>query len=527
MKSLVTSYRNYKRKGISLVGVLVLGSVLSVVALYVFDYLNNMRAASKNLELQLKAKMLAEDALEVTKYLLFYERIFSLNNPKHMPSSLTAMDDGPSGRGNWIKACASLDYMAGGGLPTPIFKVKRVDSEIEDETLCTTDLKDFRLSGENWGVYLEKLANLKNSPYEKIGNGKFKIKTISFNPQDSDDPDEFLKFNIEEKFKIFIKKIEVDIYFFTKDAGFDSLDNERYIRISSKVIYGGKSIVGIGESQARVEETIMFRASNMKNFALFMAYSQAGAAPYDFATQFNLDKDSHVFGKSYFRNDIDFTTLINFSDPNSSNMATYHDTLVLSGNVINIPAPTIANINVFKKFFKNGLLVNLGEEYIFDTPTVNNVTGGLKSTYNIENYVYNPNAIAYCIGASATDKPTITIDGSSNCSDANVGDPKGDYVPIKGKNIEKIIVDHSHAFIMAPSKELLFVKDHGYMYGVFLGGKISGKATNVFSLEMLRNGLPGLDSTNDALKNINLQANRTHDMIGVPLRNLPIVLRGK
>lgn len=523
-------HRVNNQRGVSLVMVLALGSVFSIMALFIFDYLNNMKAASKNLELQLKAKMLSEDALELTKYLLFYERILSINYPKHLPPSIMNMDDGLGGVGNWVKACSSLDYTVGGSLPVPEFKIMRADGVTADEVMCTTDLKDFRLSGNIWNMYLEKLSTLTDTPYTKISPGKYKLKTIFFNPLDSTNPDEFIKFNIEKKFVGFIKSIEVDIYFYTNESGFDSVDSERFIKMVSTVKYGKKALLGIGESIALSEETLMFRASNMKNFALFMAYPDTNPANIlsdSFRGRIALDKVSNVYGKTYFKRGFDFST-IDLTNPASIDLPTFHDTVVLSGSIKNAPQPSLANIEALKQKFRRGFLVNVGEEYIFDTATINNLTGGLKHDLTINQYIKNAGAVAYCIAIPALDTVKLVINGLdvSNCSDSNVGTWGGPFTPVKGKNIGEILVESEKAFIMAPAEKLHFTKSPGTMYGVFLGGKISGKA-DIYSLEMMREGLPGIDATNQALKNMNLQANRTNDLIGVPLRNLPVVLRGK
>ena len=515
------------QSGSGIVMALISVTVLTFAGYYTLDYIDRMDVNRRNLDLNLKATLIAKDAIEATKYLMFYEKIFALNKPQVFPNSWAQYSDTATNMINWIESCGDLMSSVGDS---------RTTFKLDDETVfCPTDLRDFRVSGDIYEVQLDKMSQMGDStnpsPVEKVKPGVYKVGPIKFttktaaeiNPSEPNDV--WLEFGLDKVTRERITSIETFIEIYTKETGFVSSDSERYIKIISQVKFGTPK-TGVELSFA-ISESFIMRASMMKEFALFMAYP---GNTNNLKPNLGIGNDSEFHGKVFFNGNYNFSTNFDFSDGDNSNIPIFHDLVIFTGDPVGaLPAPTQANIAEMKKKFKKGFMFGFGEDFVFDSNNISNKTGGLyrrDQPYGMSQYL-NKATTCTTFGGGRAD---VTIAASiSNCSNADVGRWGGNMIPLKGGRINNVIVNRNTAFIMT-GMETLNLAGTTSIYGTVMPGTVTSPGFNqkvdFYSLTNLTTGLPGID--NDAvLRRMVQQANSTFEIIGVPLINMPLLIRGQ
>lgn len=528
--------------GAGLVMAIISVTVLGAAGYYTLAYIDEMDKNRSNLDLNLKAKLVAEDAVEATKYLLFYERLVAFKYPQIIPSDWRSFNDSMSNMSDWIKACGVMDNIAETDEDMPDFKLKGTNSD-KWSVFCPSDLRDFRVSSDILEVQYQKLAAMENSGIEDVrdsglpgtenNTGVFKIGPFKYYTHEEYAPSGFdsnktwFNFGLDPVTRKRIKNIDVWVYVYTQSSGFSTVDSERYIKIESTVKYG-MDVTGTGDLTVNHMDAFMMRASSMKEFAVFFAYPDDGKS---LKESFKIDKESTIHGKVYFRNNLKFT---NFKTE-FENLPNFKDLVVFGGKPEeideNLPPPTLENIKDLGKKFRRGFVFGMSDYFIFDSDTVSNKTGGLYASAKLTESEgdFDPylSKTSYCDDADPdTDYVTVTIeDNKSSCSQADVGRWGGPFVPLKGGGIKKVEINNEHAFLMVASKKFDIKKDNSSLYGVMLGGSFTGgKKVDIYALPNIKPGLPGItNGYSSMVKN----ANSTFDLIGVPFLNMPLIIKGK
>lgn len=522
-KKLVKNLLNESGAGLAMAMISIV--VLGAAGYYTLDYIDKMDENRRNLDLNLKARLVAEDAAEATKYLLFYERLAPYDQPQVIPNSWRSFSDTMTNTTAWRDVCGD---MVASSDDTPSLQKDGI------KVFCPVDLRDFRVSSDILEVQLRKYVDVFGAyKMEEKKPGLFEIGPFVYTTDQLSNS--WFKFGLDEVTARRIKDIEVLVQVFTRDSGFSSVDSERYVKLISTVTYG-MSEGDSGNLSLAYVDTFMLRTSSMKEFSLFLGYPTESTLK----DSLDISKDSQFFGKVYFRGGFDFNDF-SFSNPATTSLPVFNDLVIFGGSPTNIPAPTKENILKLRTKFHHGFVFGYDDYFIFDSDDVSNKTGGLHKDISLKTGGggYDPylTKTAFCDdGDPATDFVTVVLkeDGTSTCSMADIGRWGGPMVPVKGGGIEKIEAKGTQAFIMAATEELKIEKNGGHIYGVVFGGKVTGgKQVNFYGLPNLikpdsdTSGLPGLTGADNNFSALVKQANTTYDLIGVPFLNMPMVIKGK
>lgn len=504
--------------------------VLGAAGYYTLELIDSMDANRRNLDLNIKARLVAEDAVEATKYLLFYEKVILMDRAQSMPEKVRNFDSSTSNLINWIKTCGDLQTGTGDGnteLPKTDFEIT-LDDNKNYKVFCPLDLRDFRVSGDIYEVQLEKFSQMcsgDDCPIQKIKPGIYKVGPFFFKKDDTDwspgpEEDLWLDFGLNKITDGRIKEIQTNLFIYTRESGFVSVDSERFIKIESRVAYGQKNEEG--NLSTSYDESFMLRASSMKEFSAFFAYPTKASLP----ESLGVDDDSNFYGKVFYRGGYDFKEF-NFDSDSVSGLPNFKDMVIFSEapDSASIPAPSAKNIALLRSKFSRGFVFSIDEDFIFDSANVSNKTGGLEKSHEIEDYIQKSALCSAHAGANA--KVTINNEGISDCSVADVGTWGGNMIPLKGGKIGKAVIKNITSFVMAASPIFRFEVD-STVYGVLVGGKITGgNKVDFYALPNLKEGLPGLSGAGNDLTNMIQQANSTFQLVGVPFINIPMVIRSK
>lgn len=492
----------------------------------------------KKAQIDYEMEMVAGSALEIGKYLIFYEKIINLDEPLKTTSTIQNTIVGDD---NWLRGCGSV-------LPDEVKKLRIPDADDGTLVFCPYIIRDSRVRGQTLETqFFESLAaNSIESGVDVITKpsgvdaGEYKLKTLYFDKDDysttEDSTDVYtspiFKFNLEEKIKKRIEFIKLDIYFYTEKAGFITQNTERFMKFVATVQYKPKpTLVSLYTRQRTVSESVMYIPSTMKEYALFLPYPtpvQTTITNADVATTRKLSEavkmgsGSNIYGKTYFRGDIDATNL--------DTLPNFQDLLVLGGTFTTIFPPNENNISKFKEKFKKGVMLHFGDNLLMDVeptddmPGVFNATGGLESGGSIKTYTENKVGTFQCSSDAGGEPVNITISatGVSSCGDIGAN---ASLEPLFGGGLKMVTTTSQWTFILAAARGLKISTANAEIYGTYLGGFIDAGTNNVnfYSLPAISTGLLGVVDE-AGLAALNTNASTVNQGISVPLRNLGLIL---
>jgi hypothetical protein len=486
-----------------------------------------------------KAQELANNLVEITKYLALYERVVYIDKDKgpldhgikdsedRKKNMITVLGRGigldkldPFSLGNLcgafgIQGGALATYELGGSTVfCPYFtRVPQLTSK-EMEVIV---FEDWRKQG-----IFNKSADLPPGIYE--------IKLDFLNSLKNYD-NSFIKWRSvaeEGEYASLFKKIKsayVNLRYFTESSGFASQGNDRTLSIES-VIEFDSAFFQSTKSRVVETESFVIRPSIPKDFTMFFLYptTSAGVATRDFSYSIDLTKASSISGRSFFNGNL---------NKKIDELPTFKEFAVFSREIS--PRPTIGNETLLRQKFPKGLLTHFSaERWIFSgtydgVPVINQAgyidKGSSGVDYSMNNFFrLVPNA---CTGATAEiiNPGKIEINcvssGNTNCGEQCPGDPA-----IKTVNypIQEVKVSGSYGFVTAPVAKLTMTTRNSYLYGSVFGGYLSSSGQDVFIKGAASWSIGDLGITSeDKLNSYNQNYLLSKAGITAPLMNMPLV----
>lgn len=534
------------RRGSALPLVMITSALVFVISYVIFSMLQSRRTGTEDDLKTLQAKMLAADIVELGKYLLLYERIVYIDDPLAISSDRTAtrkeilaQSYGSLASVNsfMLNACGGYDANAVEVGPlvadgSPVFcpfylRNPLLDGKMFEEMM----LKMWSTSGPVGELALSGgVLSTKNSSRKAImgrdSAGGYKL-IIDFENAVRNNDNQFIRLHLNQNIVKQMRQngfsAKLTYTLFGPSTGFKTLSNERYVNIQADVTYGS----AFNRIAVNTAYTSVLYSSTVKDFALFMIYPEdnAGLATTLFSKAVDLSASSQINGRVFFNGDID-TAL--------TELPVFNEVVIISGK-LNTAGYTFAEAQkLMSQKFRKGIvmgypvkrLINDGE-CVSGMPTANEsgmyckdpVSTGVN--YNVSRYVQNLGNI--CSTLKVEFNSGAYVYNTTGVVDAmKIEQCKGSApgkVFLSG-GADRVTVGGSHAYIVTPVRNLKL--GIGNMYGVVLGGHISGNGSKIYSLGALRTGLPGIASTND-LTAITSEARTIMAGVGVPLISVPLI----
>jgi|GEM_PF-5374632 len=532
----------------AIVGLAVIGAAALIIPNLIQRSFRGALDEMKRFELRL----LSDDINEFAKYLLLYEKVFyterltQLDGKIHQlwESSFSTVDEDSQGL---MKACGGYQMngeytgehtLGSGGNKEPVF--------------CPLYLRSNMFSGRMIEQMLyEHWFKEAKGDYKKVSPGHYSlnIDLSKFVAKvNADDQDMVLLVENESLRKLISQtkpKATVSYEFFTESAGFRSMLSERYVRVTTELLFtiderGTQGVV-------RSSDTMMMIPSTPKEFALFMPYptkangitrtskwSESVILPSG-----SSDSDRpEIHGRVFFNGDMDFASF--------DKIPTFFDAVVISGNMTvqgKIPGP--GSLSQMRAHFKKGLVTNFSANRFVLDDKCGSVS--VSNTSDMKCHWTMPEFLKARLGANVCYDGTLTLPSSgkatyqfnpvteaafpqtaSDCQ-LNFSDQTTDRDSLIGGGLMGIIVNSEYAFIASPVAlfENKQVSNTPYVYGTLMAGhvKFDRPGARLYSFTALRAGLPGIEN-DSILQRINQQIATATAGVTVPLLSMPVVYSG-
>lgn len=478
-------------------------------------------------ERRVEADVLANDLLELTKYLMFYEDIVYTDGRGPWDktgarrSNIWKLLGNGLGSGSgtdvdWFKACGGFDAK---GNQMGQFQVGGVP------VFCPYYLRSSLLSGD----MLDQMAlqpMLSAGVLTQDKPGQYVLKFVYYDRSKGIDSltnnsDHLLNFNIGQN--IFkdkrIQSATATVRLLSSASGFSDSTSARYLEISTEVILSDTA----STVHSRQRQSMLIYPASPRDFALFMIYptKSDGATPTNkWSESMKISAGSVIDGRVLFNGNIDVPL---------AQLPTFTEMVVITGDFV--PALTKDQRKLLPTKFLKGLITNfsaprflLSGNCSVSNPqlTIANGSGfncttqaGTKAT--ILDYLnkIGGKCIAVPIRVSSG---TMTVDCSNSDSQCVLNcTPQ----PIVAGPRSNVTLSGSYALISAPVARLINSADN--IYGTILGGYFeSPNPVHIVSMSAAKIGMPGLGSDEILTSDTSLYQQSSVG-VSVPLPNFSIV----
>lgn len=515
-------------KGNVILPILMIAAVTAVVGYFSLDVLRFGREKTVSEERRIEAEALANDVLEITKYMILYEPVFytdaagPLNHTADRGRnliSLMSMGIGATGGNDstdLLKACGGFDAK---GRQIGTYTLKNIP------VFCPSYFRSAMLSTDMLDqMVMQPLAQkgVLSSPKP----GQYVLEIVYFDSAKGIDnlskgSGTFVDFNIGQSLltasELKIRRIATRVRFLTGEAGFKSKGSERFFEISSEVqLAGSESNVVIGRKQSYITYP-----STPRDFALFMIYPAKGDGTNtrSWSEAVRIPASSMIEGRVFFNGDIDKPL---------ADLPTFTELVVLTGDFK--PALTKAERAELPKKFLKGVITNFSAPRYMLSGKCSSTDPGVEISNGTNFHCRARNGEAtisdYLTGMSSVCvEPPVLLEDAAMTVDCGASDATCPTRCLPQQIVtgprDLITAKGTYGFIAAPVKALN--NSSGVIYGTILGGHVSSAVPlHVISMALLKVGMPGLGS-DETLGNYSNLFISARDGISVPLENLPIV----
>ena len=554
--------RSWERGSAILVS-LVLISLIAFAAAYLPQLMEKgVKSAQSSFD-GFEAQLLAEDLLEVGKYLMLYEKVFHLDNPLMMVgsgeingSSFQSRRDGvralwgqqigslrPQGI-SMIQSCGGYDNelvyrgtqkLQGKEVMCPLYlRSSLLHAQVLEKILFDEWVKRDLLTAKGLTPGVFRVTN------KSFANGAIDF-TQSLNAATGANDPNFIPLNVGQNILRRASELNLkgylDINVLSQKSGFYVGETAKFIQVNSR-IETGESFLGTVPKFITQGQTLMIIPSTMKEYALFILYplNSSGSATTKFHEAVQLQAGVKIFGKVFFNGDIylqDTSTLVGMKN-SLQTLPDFKDVVIIAGTfkdkdglAIGLP-PDPEIIDLMQKKFAKGIITNYSTgRFLYDgkTEDVAFVNGTQMSTGGMDDYFA---AIPGC------EKCLATIDDSGNKYDCTA-DPQANNIDCGNGSINEFInsgakaitinlSDYKYARVMTPTKSLVVSSPQTQVQGLVVGGHIRADHPDVefHSLLALHPGSPGITDDNE-LKELNDKVRAIRTGVTSPLVNMPVV----
>ena len=529
------------RKGNAIALILSLGVVAGVVCYIGVNAIRKGQDSAISEDRMVEAETMATDFLEITKYLLFYEKIIYIDSKGPLDHSgsrgtqlLTYLQQGlgvTDLNADVMKACGGYD---GKGRQIGEYQIGGAN------VFCPFYLRSNMFSGNMLEqMVLEPMVT--KGIIKSSKPGQYEIELVFFDRTKNIDnissaSSNFVGYNIGQDLlnsvSHRVESVKTTIKILTNQAGFASATSERFIEVSSEVILGSK----LKSYPVTKRESFITYPSTPKDFALFMMFptDSSFVKTTKWSQAVKLPAGSTVEGRVFFNGDI---------DSNLADLPVFNEIVVISGDLTSVK--TKADRDNLKTKFLKGIITNYSAARFLQTgtcsitdPTINfvNSTGYQCS---IGNDPSNPYKIEYlpakglCFSYKITYKALPDFGNKVgveyDCSKASPADPNCDQNSGKCKNgssfitgVQEYVESNAQVTFVAGAISKLLLHSN-YMYGTMMGGYLESTVKiAIKSMSATKIGDPGIGSQ-ETLDGYSVQFQQAFAGISSPLTNLPIV----
>lgn len=517
-----------------------LGVVAGVIGYIGMESVRKGQDSAVTEERMVEAETMASDFLELTKYLVFYEKIIYIDEKgpldhsgdrgeqllKYMQQGLGVTDE----NADVMKACGGFDGM---GRQIGTYQING------HNVFCPFYLRSNMFSGN-------MLEQMVLDPMVTKGiiaspkPGQYEITLTFFDRTKGIDNisaagANFVGFNIGQELLSSpthrLDSVKTKIKILTNQAGFATATAERYIEISSEVVMGSK----IKSYPVSKKESFITYPSTPKDFALFMMFptNANGVKSRLWSESVKLPAGSSIQGRVFFNGDIDLKL---------TDLPVFNEIVVISGDLTQIK--TKEDRAQLKTKFLKGVITNYSAaRFLYSgncsstDPSISfvNSTGyqcllgnDPQTPYKIE---YLPAKgicfsfpIAYKTLPNYGNKVGVEYQcdkSSSPCGPGSNALCKDGASFISG--IQETVSSTAQVTFVAGAVSFLRLQGTSFLYGTLLGGYLEASAPlAIKSMSALHVEDPGIGSE-EILKSYSVDFQQAFAGITSPLTNLPIV----
>lgn len=521
-------------------------AVAMVIMYYAIDAIRRGREASFAEERAAEAETLAQDILEVTKYLFFYERAvftdsrgpldFSGGRGSAMHDLLkVSLGAGSATSVDLMKTCGGYDAK---GRPMGEFKLNGAS------VICPYYLRSEAFS-------TDMLEQLVLSPLAVSGwlresrAGIYELDLVFFDSSAgidnlTDPSRNFLFFNMGQALlkaaDVKVKSVRSRIRIFTSKAGFTASTSERFIQIVSDVELKSPAL------KFTRQQSFISYPSAPRDFALFLVYptrSDGVTRTDKWSESVSLPPSAKIEGRVFFNGDIDVPL---------DRLPTFTETVILTGSLSHPSYATKETRLRLKTKFLKGVMARFSAPRFLmsgacsrSAPTANFVTSNGTNfpchygatTVPMQMTHYLANLPVACAAYDAQFKngemsyvcPTDPNDPQAATCVANGCDSKK-FKTVSGP-VTNLTVHNDKGFGVIHAPVAHSVINAHYMFGSLMGGYLHAPNLKVWSsLAAVRPGSPHMGSV-ETIENYGRHFVLNSEGINIPLPNLPIVYEGR
>lgn len=519
--------------------IMALGAVAGVVCYIGVDALRKGQDSAVNEDRMVEGEVMASDFLEITKYLLFYEKIIYIDSKgpldhsgdrgekllQYLQQGLGVTDE----NADVMKACGGYDgkgrqigeyQIAGRNVFCPFYlRSNMFSGNMLEQMVLDPMVSKGIITSPKLGQYEIELVFFDRS--KNIDN----ISTASSN---------FLGYNIGQNLlksaSHRVERVSSKIKILTNQAGFGTATSERFLEVSSEIVLGSK----LKNYPITKRESFITYPSTPKDFALFMMFptNSSGEKTRKWSQAVKLPVGSSIEGRVFFNGDIDQTL---------AELPVFNEIVVISGDLTAIK--TKADRALLKTKFIKGIITNYSaSRYLYTgkcsttDPNLNfvNSTGyqcyvgnDPANPYKIQNLPATGICFSFPIIYKSLPSYGNKVGAEYQC-DKNAS-PCGPVASALCKDGSSFITGiqekvESQALVTFVAAAVSSMKiSSTFMYGTLMGGYFeSASPVTIKSMSAAKIGDPGIGSK-EILDAYSVQFQQAFAGVTSPLTNLPIV----